>query len=283
MKAGHGRNTVPSEARVWVRFEPPTGTDNPMLVQSNKWREELGIYQKSHSQSIYETYIQDDTLHFFVYGSPSHVQHAGRATNSIYDAAGAMQRHALYPNSASDVLLWVDKALQQDASGKSLGLAFEHPEMGGTSVVPVGFDRLGDEVTVLVDVRWPLGHDAAWVKSRFASAVQAFNQKHGTKLRLDWEGAAREPSEAPPAAPVRAVLEEAFALASGEGGSPRAAVAGCATLFPGAIPFGPVSTHGDARGHTRDESISQPELEDLGVAYLAALAALAAGSVAATP
>ena len=276
-------NTVPMETRVWVRYEVPVNTNNPSGVMVNdKWRPALVIYQKDHSTSIYETYVQADTLHFFAYGQPRHVQHADRAANSIYDAAGALLAMPLYrKSSAADILLWIDRGLRRDPSGKSLGLDHRDAEMGGSWVVPVGFDRLGDEVAVWVDVRWPVGRDAAWVRAQFVAAVTKFNAANGTALTLTWEPGGSEPVRITPAPPVRAALEEAFVLASGESMPPVAATASGARTLPAAIPFGPEWPRGELHAHVRDESVSPREMQDLGVAYLSALSHLA--TVAALP
>ena len=283
MTGGQGLNTVPSEARIWVRYEPPANEINPALVQTNKWRAELEAYQKGHTHSVYETFIQEDTLHFFVYGRATQTMRADEAVNSFYDAAGHLQRLAMFRNSASDVLQWIAAGLAADPTGKSIGLAFEHPEMGGTWVNPVAFDRLGDEVTVLVDVRWPLGHDAAWIRERLTASVRAFNAKHGTKLEVGWEGTALEPVESLAPRAVREALDEAYALASGEGASPAPVTPSCARLLPAAIPFGPQRPRGEPVAHMRDEGISPRELQDIGVATLAALAALGTGSLPQVP
>jgi len=270
-------STVPMEVRTWVRYETPLATTNPANVMVNeKWRPTIQKVQKAHPTSIFETYVQDDTLHFFSYGHPRHVQRADQGENAIYNAAAALLALPLYrKSSAADVLLWIDAGLRRDPSGKSLGLAHTHPQMGGTWVVPIGFDRLGDEVAVLVDVRWPLGRDAAWVKQRFAAALAEFDAQHGTQLTLTWETGGHEPTVIAPPPAIAAALDEAFALASGESMPPVAATASGARTLPAAIPFGPEWVRGDMRAHVRDESISPRELQDLGVAYAAALSHLA--------
>ena len=283
LAAGQGPGTMPAEARVWIRYESPAHSSNPSLVMTNRLRAEIEAYQKTRPQSVYEIYVQEDTLHYFVYGTPGPVEDPDAANNSLYDAATSVLRLQPYANSARDILQWIDLGMQRDATGASLGLAFEDAEMGGTRVAPVGFDRLGDEVTVLVDVRWPAGHDAAWIRKQFAAAIAAYNQRQGTRLRLDWEPGGREPQRSEPPAAVQAVLSEAYALASGETAPPAGVHAACARLLPEAIPFGPASPRGGLQGHQRDESISRRELQDLGVAYLAALVSLATGPLAPAP
>lgn len=283
LRCAPGFSTVPSESRTWVRYEPPRDVDNVSLFMVNKWRAIIEAYQPDHAACVYENYVQEDTLHYFVYGQPAHVMHAGVGTNSILETAGSLMRVPLYRNSASDVMLWIDKGIDRDLTGGKLGLAFEHPEMGSTVVTPVGFDRLGDEVAVLVDIRWPVGHDAAWVKKQLAASLAAFNKKHATNLTLGWEPVVWEPVQAIPPAEIRTALDGAYALASGEGAEPVRATANTMRLLPAAIPFGPEWPRGGARGHTRDESISMRELQDLGVAYAAALAWLGAGPLPRTP
>jgi acetylornithine deacetylase/succinyl-diaminopimelate desuccinylase-like protein len=215
-------------------------------------------------------------LHFFAYGHPRHVQYAELAENSIYNTAGALLSLPLYrQSSAADILLWIDKGLQRDPTGKTVGLDHTDPEMGGCRVVPVGFDRLGEEVTVVVDVRWPVGRDAAWVRERLASSLAKFDAANGTKLQLTWESGGHEPARVEPPPAIAAALDEAYALASGEAAPPVAVTASGARLLPATIPFGPESPRGEARGYTRDESISPREIQDLGVAYAAALSSLA--------
>lgn len=275
--AGQGPNTVVSEARAWVRYEPPRNSDNPALVMTNQFRSTIEGWQKDHTSSVYEIYIQDDTLHYFVYGRPEHVQRADRAVNSLYDLAGSILALPLYENSASDVLRWIDRALQRDPTGKTLGLDAQDPSMGGCWANPVGFDRLGDEVTVLLDVRWPLPRDVAWARARVQESVQQHNRKHRTELRVDWEPGGHEPARIAPPAAVRAALDEAYVLASGEAGDPVGATASSARLLPATIPFGPEWPQSEARGHERDESMSTRELQDLGVASAAALVVLGTG------
>jgi acetylornithine deacetylase/succinyl-diaminopimelate desuccinylase-like protein len=270
-------SSVPMETRVWVRYEPPLNSNNPSSVMVNdKWRPTLVNYQRDHSTSIYETYVQADTLHFFAYGQPRHVQRADQAANPIYDAAGALLAMPLYrKSSAADILLWIDGALRRDPTGKALGLAHRDAEMGGSWVVPIGFDRLGDEVAVWVDVRWPAGRDAAWVRQQFAAALDKFNAAQGTALKLTWEPGGHEPERLAPPPEVRRALDEAFVLASGESMPAAAVTAAGARTLPAAIPFGPEWPRGEMRAHVRDESISPREMQDLGVAYLAALSHLA--------
>jgi hypothetical protein len=57
----------------------------------------------------------------------------------------------------------------------------------------------------------------------------------------------------------------------------------CARLLPAAIPFGPKRPRSASGAHTRDEAISPQELQDLGVATLAALATLATSALPAAP
>jgi succinyl-diaminopimelate desuccinylase len=270
-----GAATVPSEVRVWVRYQGPLNENNPALVMSTKWRTTLEGYQKEHPESVYETYIQEDTLHFFVYGKPRSVLHADQAVNSMYDAAGALQRYPIFMNSASDILTWIDKGLQRDGTGKNLGMQYEDATMGTTRVSPVGLDRLGDEVSVLVDVRWPVGHDAAWIRDKVAASIADYNRSNETKLTATWEPATYEPARLTVAPAVQSALDEAYVLASGEGAAAVATTGSDSHLLPGTIPFGPAWPRGEPQAHARDESIAWSQIQDMGVAYMAALAALA--------
>jgi len=270
-----GTNTVPSEGRVWVRYEAPRNSNNPSLDMTTKWRLIIEAYQPEHPESVYENYIQDDTLHYFVYGQPATLVNADQGVNSLEDIAESVMRVPMMQNSARDVVQWIAEGLHRDRSGTSLGLDLVHPEMGTSRVSPIGFDRLGDEVAVLVDIRWPSGRDVAWVRQRVEAAVADFNRKKKMQLLVTWENGGYEPSPATAAGPLTEALADAFALASGEAVPPAPVTTMSARLAPGTIVFGPHSPRGTSRAHTRDESMSMREVQDLGVAYASALAWLA--------
>ncbi|MFQ5601560.1 MAG: M20/M25/M40 family metallo-hydrolase [Candidatus Krumholzibacteriia bacterium] len=274
-------NAVPAETRVWVLYEPPTESLNPNLDMLNKWRPIVEGYQATVPVTRYGTYVQEDTLHFFSYTLPSHAERAA-GRNSIMDMAGSLVNVPMYHNSAWEIILFVEKAFQQDPTGRAAGLWFEHPQMGGTRVNPVQFDRIGNEVSVLVDIRWPAGKDGSWIRERMQAVVDEFNREHGMQLYLEWEPGGREPVQHEPPPAVAGWLVEAYELASGDYEPPPAPVSNSsANLLPIAIPFGPEWPGVEKHGHTRHESISEREIADLGVAYTAALAWF--GTVAAVP
>jgi succinyl-diaminopimelate desuccinylase len=278
-----GTNTVPSEGRVWVRYEAPKNSNNPSLDMTNKWRAIIEAYQPEHPESVYENYIQDDTLHYFVYGQPAALANAAHGVNSLEDIAGSLMRVPLMQNSARDVVQWIAEGLRRDRTGASIGLDASHPEMGTPRVSPIGFDRLGDEVAVLVDIRWPVGHDRTWVKQRLEASLAEFNAKHKMQLAVSWESAGYEPSTYAVPSSVGDLLADAFALASGESMPPAAVTAMAARMGPGVVPFGPHGPRVPSQANTRDESLSKRELQDMGVAYLSALAWLATAPVLPTP
>ena len=268
-------NAVPAESRAWVLYKPPLNSLNPSLDMVNKWRGVIEPHQKTIPVTRYGTYVQEDTLHFFSYTLPSHVE-SPTGRNAIMDLAAAVAKAPLLHNSAWEVIQFVDKGLQMDPTGKAAGLDFAHPTMGTLRIHPVQFDRVGDEVAVLVDIRWPPGHDRAWIRERIQSLVERVNREQGTHLKLDWEGEGREPVQQEPPAAVAERLAEAYELASGDPtAEPAPASMSSGALMPPAIPFGPERPGVDKHGFTLHESISEREMSDLGVAYAAALAWLA--------
>jgi dipeptidase D len=276
-------NTVPAETRFWVLYSNPLHETNPSLAMVTKWRASVEGYQKAHPASLYETYIQDDTLHFFTIGKPVHSDLAASGENAICDAAGPLDELPFYRNSGSDLIRWVNRAVARDATGKGLGIAFENPDMGGTSVNPANFDRIADEVSLLVDIRWPLGHDGAWIRERLATSLAAFNKANGTSLTLAWEPGGWEPTHSEAPETLQRTLRDAFRLASGAPAPAAPLVHSCARLLPATIPFGPQWPESEVQGHGREESISPRELQDLGAAYVSALAWLAGGPLPGTP
>jgi acetylornithine deacetylase/succinyl-diaminopimelate desuccinylase-like protein len=265
-------NAVPAETRVWVMYEEPLNSLNPSLDIVTKWREITEGYQATVPVTRYGTYVQEDTLHFFSYTLPSHVE-SPEGRNAIMDMAGCLVKAPMHPNSALDVIRFIEYGFQHDPTGKAAGLYVEHPEMGSSRVNPVQFDRIGDEVAVLVDVRWPVGRDRAWIKKRMQEVVERFNTEHDAQMTLDWESEGREPilHDIDPA--VGDLLVEAYEVATGDYGAEPAAVSrSSGTLVPYAIPFGPERSNVAKRGLTRHESITERETGDLAVAYASALA-----------
>lgn len=281
MSSYYSMNTLPAEARIWVLYRDPVDSTNPSLDMVNKWRGIIEPHQAANPETRYGTYVQQDTLHFFSYTLPAHVE-SGGGRNAIFDAAAALAKVPMYRNSAWDIIRFLDAALQSDASGRAAGLHYEDAKMGSTRIHPVQFDRIGEEVAVLVDVRFPVGHDRAWMRSRFEELVAKFNREHDAALTLTWEGAGREPLQQSPPPGVAAWLRDAYELGSGDIGAEPAGISRSAgTLMPPAIPFGPERTGADKHGHTQHESISARELSDLALSYVAALAWF--GGVAAMP
>ena len=272
MSAYWSMNTQPGEARVWVLYRDPLDSTNPSLDMVNKWRGIIEPHQTTIPETRFGTYVQEDTLHFFGYALPGHVEsETGR--NAILDVAGALAKVPMYTNSAWDVVRFLDTGLHGDQSGRAAGLFYEDAKMGATRVNPVQFDRVGEEVAVLVDVRFPVGHDRAWIRERFADLVAKVNRDKGTKLELTWEGEGREPLLQAPPPGVAAWLVNAYELASGDiGAEPTGRSRSAGTLMPPAIPFGPERPGVEKHGHTQHESISERELSDLSLAYVAALA-----------
>lgn len=265
-------NAVPAETRVWVMYEEPLNSLNPSLDIVNKWRGITEAYQATVPITRYGTYVQEDTLHFFSYTLPSHVE-SPEGRNAIMDMAGCLVKVPMYPNSAWDIMRFIEYGFQQDQTGKAAGVYVEHPEMGTSRVNPVQFDRIGDEVAVMVDIRWPVGRDRAWIKERMLEVVERFNSEHDAQLTLDWESDGREPilQDIDPA--VGDLLIEAYEVATGDYGADPAPVSrSSGTLIPHAIPFGPERPNVAKRGLTRHESITQREMGDLAVAYASALA-----------
>ncbi len=272
MACTYSLNAVPAETRTWVLYKDPVNSTNPSLDMVNKWRGIIEPHQETIPVSRYGTYVQEDTLHFFSYTVPSHVE-SPTGRNAIMDMASALAKVPMYVNSAWDIVHFIDEGFRSDPTGAAAGLHYEDPRMGSTWVHPVQFDRVGEEISVLVDIRFPTGHDRAWVRARMQELVDRFNKEQRSQLRLTWEGEGREPvSQSPPPA-VRDWLVDAYELASGDVGAEPAPISrSSGSLVPQAIPFGPERMNVDKQGFTQHESISERELSDLGLAYVAALA-----------
>jgi acetylornithine deacetylase/succinyl-diaminopimelate desuccinylase-like protein len=275
-------NSIPAEARAWVMYEKPKSAADASQTMLDEWQLKMKGWQERHPETRFATYIQDDTLHFFAYGVPSHAEANGR--NAVYDLAEPLTELGIFKNSAGEILAFIANVFGRDATGGSAGLGFTHPEMGHVDVHPVQFDRLADEITVYIDVRWPVGHDAAWARAQMQRIVDAYNAKHGTALKLGFEPGEREARQQPPPAAVAAGLVAAFELASGAFQPPPAPVSHSAVgLLPDAIPFGPEWPGIEAHAYTRHESISPRELSDIGVAFVAALAWFGSGAAPVMP
>jgi len=265
-------NSIPAETRVWVLYTDPENSINAAADMLDKWRSLIEPFNKKVPESRYGTYVQEDTLHLFVYGMPGHAESVGR--NAILDLASVIEPVGFFRSSASELLDFLRETLHRDPTGMETGIGFKSEEMGSTTWFhPVQFDRIGDEVSVLIDVRWPTGIDHKAIHQRLQAAVDQFNQKHEADLYLEWEPGVREPVIHKPAAEVAALLVDAFELASGDFEPPPARLSHSSSQqMPEAIPFGPEWPDKSKHGHTRHESISNREIGDLSVAYVSALA-----------
>ena len=257
-----GINTVPMEVRTWMRYEAPLHTNNPSHVMVNeKWRPAVERFQKEHPASIYETYVQDDTLHNFVYGHPRHVQHADQAENSIYNAAGILLSLDLYreirrrtssPSSRKGC-----SAIRPASRSASITRIPKWAAAGWCRGDSIGGRRgHGSRRRALADgARCGLGARA------LRAALAKFDTAHRTKLRLEWERAGTRGADR------AAAGARSGARRGGDAGDRRVDAAGGGggderPLLPAAIPFdAECARAGDMHGHVRDESISRREIQ----------------------
>ena len=281
--ASASTNTVAAETRVWVKYTDPENSMNAAGDMLEKWRSLIEPFNKKAPETRYGTYVQEDTLHLFVYGVPGHAETVGR--NAILDLCSIIEPVGFFRSSASELLDFMRETLQRDPTGMETGIGYKSEDMGTTTWFhPAQFDRIGDEVSVLIDVRWPTGIDHKEITRRLQGAIDTFNKKHDAALYLEWEAGVREPVHHKPPAPVAALLVDAFELASGDFEPPPARTSRSSSQqMPEAIPFGPEWPDKPKHGHTRHESISDREIGDLGVAYVSALAWFGMGAGSSAP
>jgi hypothetical protein len=283
MSCNAATNSIPAEARVWVLYTDPENSINASADMLEKWRKLIEPFNVKFPDTHYGTYVQEDTLHLFVYGQPGHTETVGR--NAVLDLASVVDPVPFFRSSASEILDFVHETLHRDPTGMETGMGYRSEEMRTTTWYhPVQFERIGDEQSVLIDVRWPLGVDHAWVDAKLRGAIDRFNDEHQADLYLDWEPGVREPVHHEPPAPVAALLVDAFELASGDFEPPPARVSHSSSqLLPEAIPFGPEWPGKEKHGHTRHEAITNREIADLCVAYVSALAWFGVDAASSTP
>ena len=281
--ASASTNSIPAETRVWVLYTDPENSINASSDMLEKWRGLIEPFNKKAPETRYGTYVQEDTLHLFVYGVPGHAETVGR--NAILDLCSVIEPVGFFRSSASELLDFMRETLHRDPTGMETGIGFKSDEMGSTTWFhPAQFDRIGDEVSVLIDVRWPTGIDHAAISGRLQAAIDRFNKKHDAALYMEWEPGVREPVTHTPPAAVAALLVDAFELASGDFEPPPVRVSRSSSqLLPEAIPFGPEWPDKEKHGHTRHESISDREIGDLSLAYVSALAWFGMGAESTTP
>ncbi|MFY8274750.1 dipeptidase [Pseudoalteromonas sp. SSDWG2] len=204
---------------------------------------------------------QGRDLHISVKGTSAHSSEPEAGVNAIAHLAALFEGIDLAKNSDGLAINFINDLIGLGLYGKQFGdIAYEHDFMGPMTVAPTLISRQGDDVTLSINLRRPVGKDKALLAQQIDDALAAWQLKHkallakvevdiGTPMLLD---------SAPHAQALLDIFkhytadEEATFISIGGGTN--------AKLFDNAVSFGPSMPGKAYTGHSEHEYLTVEQM-----------------------
>lgn len=197
-----------------------------------------------------------------VKGMSAHSSEPESGHNAIAHLAEVFKGIELENNSDGQAIEFINQLIGLDLYGKQFGdIAYEHDFMGPMTVSPTVLKRDGNDVTLSVNLRRPVGKDEAVLKQQIDTALtnwQTSNQVTlkdtqviiGTPMLLD-------------SAPHAQALLDIFKHFTGDQEASFVSIGGGtnAKLFDNAVSFGPSMPGKRYTGHSEHEFITIEQLK----------------------
>lgn len=197
-----------------------------------------------------------------VKGTSAHSSEPEAGHNAIAHLAEIFKGIELENNSDGQAIEFINQLIGLDLYGKQFGeIAYEHDFMGPMTVSPTVLKRDGNEITLSVNMRRPMGKDENTLKQQIDTALtqwQATNQVTlkdtqiviGTPMLLD-------------NAPHAQALLDIFKHYTGDEQASFVSIGGGtnAKLFDNAVSFGPSMPGKKYTGHSEHEFITVEQLK----------------------
>ncbi|MEH6393660.1 dipeptidase [Pseudoalteromonas sp.] len=204
----------------------------------------------------------DSAIKVSVKGMSAHSSEPESGHNAIAHLAEIFKGIELENNSDGQAIEFVNQLIGLDLYGKQFGdIAYEHDFMGPMTVSPTVLKRDGNDVTLSVNLRRPVGKDEAVLKQQIDTALtnwQTSNQVTlkdtqviiGTPMLLD-------------SAPHAQALLDIFKHFTGDQEASFVSIGGGtnAKLFDNAVSFGPSMPGKRYTGHSEHEFITIEQLK----------------------
>ena len=197
-----------------------------------------------------------------VKGTSAHSSEPEAGFNAIAHLAEVFKGIELENNSDGQAIEFINQLIGLDLYGNNFGeIAYKHNFMGPMTVSPTLLKRDGNDITLSVNMRRPVGKDEAQLKQQIDSALtnwQAFNKVQlketkviiGTPMLLD-------------GAPHAQALLDIFKHFTGDEDAGFVSIGGGtnAKLFENAVSFGPSMPGKKYTGHSEHEFITVEQLK----------------------
>jgi len=204
----------------------------------------------------------DNSIEVSVKGMSAHSSEPEAGFNAIAHLAEIFKGIELENNSDGQAIEFINQLIGLDLYGKKFGeIAYKHDFMGPMTVSPTVLKREGNDITLSVNMRRPVGKDEAQLKQQINTALadwQAANNvklKHtnviiGTPMLLD-------------NAPHAQALLDIFKHFTGDKDAGFVSIGGGtnAKLFDNAVSFGPSMPGKKYTGHSEHEFITIEQLK----------------------
>ncbi|WP_462159545.1 dipeptidase [Pseudoalteromonas sp. GB56] len=205
---------------------------------------------------------QQDALHIQVKGTSAHSSEPEAGVNAIAHLAAIFDGVKLANNADGQALSFINELIGLGLYGKQFGeIAYEHDFMGPMTVAPTLLKRAGNEITLSVNLRRPVGKDAEVLSQQIEQALGAWQQSHqvtlknveveiGTPMLLD-------------GAPHAQALLDIFKHYTGDEDASFVSIGGGtnAKLFNNAVSFGPSMPGKPYTGHSEHEFLTVEQIE----------------------
>ena len=118
-----------------------------------------------------------------VKGMSAHSSEPESGHNAIAHLAEVFKGIELENNSDGQAIEFINQLIGLDLYGKQFGdIAYEHDFMGPMTVSPTVLKRDGNEITLSVNLRRPVGKDEAVLRTQIDTALSNWQVRNNVKL-----------------------------------------------------------------------------------------------------
>lgn len=205
---------------------------------------------------------QQDAVFISVKGESAHSSEPESGRNAIAYLAEALKGVELENNSDGQAIKFINQLIGLGLYGEQFGnISYKHDFMGPMTVSPTLLSRKGNEITLSINLRRPVGKDETLLKQQIDAAInnwQAQNQTTikqtkviiGTPMLLD-------------NAPHAQALLDIFKHFTGDNTASFVSIGGGtnAKLFKNAVSFGPSMPGKKYTGHSEHEYLTEAQMK----------------------
>ncbi|BBN83755.1 dipeptidase [Pseudoalteromonas sp. A25] len=205
---------------------------------------------------------QPEGVKVLVKGISAHSSEPEAGVNAIAHLAALFSGVTLAPNSDGQAVMFMSELIGTDLHGKHFGnIAYSHDFMGPMTVSPTLLSRQGDDLTLSINLRRPVGKTATQLESQIAQAITLWQQAHNVTL-AELEVELGEPMLLD-SAPHAQKLLDIFKHYTQDQDAGFVSIGGGtnAKLFDNAVSFGPSMPGKPYTGHSEHEFITVEQLK----------------------